>query len=340
MTSQAWSLAADHAILWKSPADWVSLGQVTSFDNPGDPYVSNPPAAPGGKVSILDTDHLGWKVYVNDATLSRAWVWKSFLRGHNPILMEDLKNNSGWIAALRQAQGGHERRRMAARAAMGHTRTYANKMNLAAMTPQNGLSTTAYCLAKVGSEYLAYQAGSGAFSVNLTAGTYSSEWFNPTTGFVASTGSVKAAPRQAQGGHERRRMAAGGNQSFTPPFSGPAVLYLKVARAGPGAGSSTTSAPRLGTQNDSRGFAISDFRFAISIGHLQSAIGNRQSAIGNRPSAIGNPKVRALPIAHCPLPISDWERGRTGVSSFPSIGNRRLAIGNPEGRACVVAPGH
>ena len=147
----------------------------------------------------LDTDHLGWDVYVKDATLSRAWVWKSFLRGHNPILMEDLKNNSGWIAA---------------RAAMGHTRTYANKMNLAAMTPQNGLSKTSYCLANSGQEYLVYQAGSGAFSVNPTAESYAFEWFNPTTGAVASTGSVKAA---------------GGNQIFTPPFSGPAVLYLKAA---------------------------------------------------------------------------------------------------------------
>ena len=47
-----------------------------------------------------------------------------------------------------------------------------------------------------------------------TAGSYAFEWFNPTTGSVASTGSVKAA---------------GGNQTFTPPFSGPAVLYLIVA---------------------------------------------------------------------------------------------------------------
>ena len=33
------------------------------------------------------------------------------------------------------------------------------------MTPQNGLSTTGYCLAKSGTEYIAYQPGSGSFSV-------------------------------------------------------------------------------------------------------------------------------------------------------------------------------
>jgi hypothetical protein len=76
---------------------------------------------------------------------------------------------------------------------------------------------------------LAYQPGSGDFSVKLTAGTYSSEWFNPTTGAIASTGSVTAA---------------GGNQTVAPPFAGPAVLYLKIANEKSGAASSTTPAPK------------------------------------------------------------------------------------------------
>jgi hypothetical protein len=63
---------------------------------------------------------------------------------------------------------------------------------------------------------LVYQPGTGEFSVNLTVGNYAFEWFDPTKGSVASTGSIKAA---------------GGNQTFAPPFSGPAVLYLKVASA-------------------------------------------------------------------------------------------------------------
>jgi hypothetical protein len=190
---------ADHKLLWNSPADWVSLGQVTSFDKSGDPYISNPPAAPGGKVSILDTDHLGWNVYVNDATLSRAWVWKSFLRGHNPILMEDLKSNSGWIAA---------------RAAMGHTRAYANKMDLAASAPADALASTGYCLAKPGREYLVYQPAAGPFQVDLTGapGVYSAEWFNPMTG-VASSGEP---------------LSGGARRVLTPPFAGDAVLYLRI----------------------------------------------------------------------------------------------------------------
>ncbi|MCC7334322.1 MAG: hypothetical protein IT422_04475 [Pirellulaceae bacterium] len=199
MTCQAFHLAAKHDLLWDSPADWISLGQVTTFDNAADPYINDPPMAVGGKVSLLDSDHLGWKVYVDDANLSRAWVWKSFLRGHNPLLMENLKDNSGWIAA---------------RAAMGHTRSFANKMDIAEMTPQDNLATTGYCLASAGHEYLVYQPDEGELSVNLAPGSYEVEWFNPLTGVVVSTASLSVA---------------GDKQTFVPPFTGPAVLYLKQA---------------------------------------------------------------------------------------------------------------
>jgi hypothetical protein len=113
--------------------------------------------------------------------------------------MEDLLNKDGWIAN---------------RAAMGHTRTYANKMNLAAMTPQNDLSTTGYCLASPGHEYLVYQAETGQFAVSLNAGRYAFEWFNPATGAAGSKGSFASGARK---------------KAFTPPFAGPAVLYVKVS---------------------------------------------------------------------------------------------------------------
>ena len=62
-------------VLLKSPADWIS-------PNPDGGYRDKPPAADGKKVIITDTDHL-WGVGGN-----RAWVWKSFLRGLNPIFMD------------------------------------------------------------------------------------------------------------------------------------------------------------------------------------------------------------------------------------------------------------
>ena len=46
------------------------------------PYQIDPPAADGRKVILTDTDHL-WGIG-GDV----AWVWKSFLRGLNPIFMD------------------------------------------------------------------------------------------------------------------------------------------------------------------------------------------------------------------------------------------------------------
>src|SRR5262249_25826978 len=58
-----------------SPADWISPLAVGGYD-------SDPPAATGSKVVVSDTDHIFGMG--GDPT----WVWKSFLRGLNPILMD------------------------------------------------------------------------------------------------------------------------------------------------------------------------------------------------------------------------------------------------------------
>jgi hypothetical protein len=92
--------------------------------------------------------------------------------------------------------------------------TYANRMNLVAMTPQGPLSSTGYCLANPGVEYLVYQPSSKPFTVRLQVGTYQFEWFNPTTNLVAGTGAMTVTD---------------GNQSFTSPFEGDTVLYLHAS---------------------------------------------------------------------------------------------------------------
>jgi hypothetical protein len=96
---------------------------------------------------------------------------------------------------------------------MGRARTYAQKIDLAAATPHDELSSTTYCLANPGKEYLVYKPGDPkAFTVSLVAGAYEFEWFNPTTGAVAEKGSFKSTE---------------GSRSFAAPFDGDAVLYLK-----------------------------------------------------------------------------------------------------------------
>lgn len=67
----------DNEVLFNSPADWVSPGTYKE-------YADNPPAADGRKVSLLDTDH------VFGVGGDRRWIWKAFMRGHNPIYMDPL----------------------------------------------------------------------------------------------------------------------------------------------------------------------------------------------------------------------------------------------------------
>jgi hypothetical protein len=79
------------------------------------------------------------------------------------------------------------------------------------MLPSTEVSSTGFALAKAGSDYLVYAPGGGSFNVDLQTGNYFYEWFDPNTARLINTGCVKAL---------------GGLQSFSPPFSGDAVLYL------------------------------------------------------------------------------------------------------------------
>jgi len=194
-------------VLDSSPSEWVSLRRDWSKPETERVLRLDPAVADGRKVSILDTDHIGADTFIKDAAFSRRWVWKAFVRGHNPILMDALQiddnlwtpNGAGLVAG---------------RQAMGHSRTYANRMNLASTTPQPGLASTRYCLANVGVEYLIYQPKTGeSFFVQLKAGKYRYEWFDPVKGATLASGQVEAP---------------GGAQQFKMPFEGEAVLYLKA----------------------------------------------------------------------------------------------------------------
>jgi hypothetical protein len=186
-----------NAELFASPADWISPNDVGE-------YKDDPPAADGSKVVILDTDHL-WGIGGD-----RYWVWKSFTRGYNPIYMDcyDATICLGWdpndptVVSLQRN--------------MGYARTYAERMNLAAMTPRPDLCSTGYCLANPaasGAEYLVYLRSGGGVSVNLSgaSGQLSIEWFNPSNGVTTAGGTT----------------TGGATRSFNAPFGGDAVLYIR-----------------------------------------------------------------------------------------------------------------
>lgn len=192
--------------LWNSPADWVSPG---SRETPGEPltmsYREDPPVAHHSKVIVTDTDHL-WGVGGD-----RVWVWKSFMRGLNPIYMDPY------------GRPDQPKADESARRAMGDTLLFARQINLAVMQPRPDLSSTAYCLADENREYLIYvPPGSDAstevqsnrtITVDLPAKKFHINWFNPETGETIAGDQVTKP----------------GGSMFPVPYSGDAVLHLVSA---------------------------------------------------------------------------------------------------------------
>ncbi len=201
--------------LFASPADWISPDCSHG-------YKPDPPAATGAKVMIVDTDHgYGWPALKKDGVrVQQAWVWKNLLCGNQTLFMDPYLAK---IAGRNSPIGANPNEPYfglspdpyweTIRVAMGHARTYAQRIDLASATPHNELSSTAYCLANPGKEYLVYNPGeTKSFTVSLAGGAYEFEWFNPTTGAVAGKGAFTAAE---------------GRRSFAAPFDGDAVLHLR-----------------------------------------------------------------------------------------------------------------
>lgn len=210
--------------LFDSPADWVSPNWEPVSWKFGDSTITssfkdNPPATDGKKILIPDTDHL-WGHGGN-----YKWVWKCFLRGSNPILMdpwdplpgrEDESKTVGWI----YIKGGitKDDRNFPefelVRKSMGQTRAFSQRINLVAMVPRSELSSTHYCLADEGKEYLIYFPESNEARIDLrnAPGNYDAEWFIPLM-----NRKIKVP----------KPLAGGVYLEVEPPTSLDAVLYLK-----------------------------------------------------------------------------------------------------------------
>ncbi|HME61930.1 MAG TPA: hypothetical protein VKH62_11840 [Candidatus Binatia bacterium] len=191
-------------------SSYTDLPQNTIIDSPADvfavsphwaDYINNPPTNDHGKPGIIDMDHVFWR---DEAMGTNIQIpWKAFTRGYHFNLydapFERPENETAEWEMLRRAAGS--------------TVTSANKVSdLASMLPSTSISSTGFALANPGAEYLVYAPAGGSFTVDLIAGTYSYEWFSPASASIMSTGSVTVS---------------GANRSFTAPFSGDAVLYLK-----------------------------------------------------------------------------------------------------------------
>ena len=197
----------DNNTLFDSPADWIS-------PNPIGGYKIKPPPANGNKIIISDTDHL-WGIGGN-----QGWVWKSFLRGLNPIFMDPYTSKDYQNHLSKQEWES-------IRKSMGFTLDCGLKVNLANMVPRGDLASTGYCLANLGKEYLVYlptyekgilgkvfslfgMSETVTVDLSVCSGKLSVEWFNPRTGTTT----------------DGEKTTGGASRSFTPPFSGDAVLYI------------------------------------------------------------------------------------------------------------------
>ncbi len=209
--------------LFNSKAEWISPGYDDDMFKdgghpmaPGSPpshWYDNPPDMAGKKIIITDTDH--YAPGKGDA----VWAWKSFLRGHHPILMD-----FGILAGVHPPDSSTASQGEptfadfeAARYAMGDTLRYAQKVNLLAMEPRQDLTSTGFALANPGEEYLILQPGDSAdpFTVQVEPGTYKVEWFSVNTRETKHDGQIT--------------VDSVGDPKFMSPFetAGPAVLYLK-----------------------------------------------------------------------------------------------------------------
>ena len=205
--------------LFDSRAEWISPGYDDEIfaegghpSAPGSPqsrWLEDPPAADGRKVVITDTDH-----YAPGRGDAR-WAWKSFLRGHHPILMDF--GLIGGVNPPDPTAGGPMSFEAfePARYAMGDTLRFAERMNLLEMEPRGDLTSTRYALARPGEEYLVLQPeeAGGPFTVTLEPGTYAAEWFGIGT-------------REALPGDESI-VERTGEVGFHAPAAGPVVLYLQ-----------------------------------------------------------------------------------------------------------------
>ena len=207
--------ASNDSGLYNSNADWVAPAARTS------PTSSCGSGTPACKVNINDSDHSYFGMWNDSAQTNRNYVWENFANGNQVMFMDPYLiywtsgNRNLCQSPSNGVCSGPDSRWNNMRDNLGYTVNYANKMDLLKMTPQGGLSSTGYCLAQtpsVGAEYLVYAPNGGSFTVNLSATTrvLNVEWFAPSSGTTTSGGNV----------------SGGSTQTFTPPFSGDAVLYL------------------------------------------------------------------------------------------------------------------
>ena len=204
-------------VCWPS-GDNQDLYDTTAIDwlSPGGDLV--PEAASAAKISAFDTDHVG------GLTSEYKWIFRALCQGHGGAWYMDE-----WAGETYSNDTRSNATYMQIRRVLGWALAYANRIDLANATPQGSLASTGYALAKTTGAYqvLAYQAGSGAFTVDLTSmpGTFTVEWRRVAN----SAGTVQSGSN----------VSGGAVRTLTPPWAGEDVVALLELAGYSGTGAAT-----------------------------------------------------------------------------------------------------
>lgn len=193
-----------NARLAASDADWTSPD--------GQHYKTDPPAATGAKVSIVDSDHI-W----GTGGQSVDWVWQTFTRGHNVLSMDWLKTpNIAGRSAQQDITPEQAAAEDAAREGIRQTRMVAEMVDLRGVRSRGDLSSTGFALADpADGDFVVYAPVGGGFALDLSGAAgkrLAVRWVDVAVGTVAEGGTVE-----------------GGNaaQGFAAPAGRPAALVLR-----------------------------------------------------------------------------------------------------------------
>jgi len=204
------------ATIMNSDADWIAPAARIS------PTRSCGSGHPACKVNINDSDHSYFGMWNDSSQANRNYFWINFTQGNQTLFMDPYvvfyprEKRNLCPSSVHGIGSAPDPRWDNVRDNMGYIRSYADRLNLAAMTPRGDLSSTHHALvsaASVHPEFLVYAPAGGNFTLNLSGvdGLLAVEWMNPATGAKTAGASV----------------SGGSTPTFTPPFDGDAVLCLR-----------------------------------------------------------------------------------------------------------------